>query len=1005
MGTVHIAEHRDTGERVALKTVSGGSATALTALRREIYVLDALDHPGIVRIVGHDLHEGVPWYAMEWVRGRSLREICPRRPIDVSKDTISDSTWWTAGLGETEAPTEHAPLSVGRRFWTLEQDKRVLPVARAICQALSYLHGRGLLHGDLKPDNILLRPDQSPVLVDFGLQSRFHRDLSREALEMPRRAGTGYYLAPELIRHQLPDARADLYALGCVLYELITGQPPFLGKIEQVTWQQLYSEPTPLSDRVDDVPPVLASVVMRLLEKRPQDRFGYASDVFRALSEGEDEASGSPYLYRSAFIARERELDAVADRVASGKGGVLLIVGQSGTGKTRLALEGAGAGRKKGTSIASGVCFDHDARPLEPFRPILQRLADRCRAAGPEGVAATLGDRAAILGRFEPSLIDLPGHRVEVRSAPATQVTAALREVLDTQGTVLLLDDIQWADGLSIEFLRSEAENLQRMVVVATVRVEEAADVLAVLDGIAGVARIDVAPLDREAIGAIAGEMLALDQVPDAFADFLYQHSEGNPLYVAEYLRSAMDAGLLNRSAGVWELGGHGLGRVEDLPFPNTLRDLLARRLDGLGEGARKLAEVAAVIDGEMSQEPLILAADLEPAAAALALRELHTRQIIEKTGAGVVQLTHGKIGEVLRDRWTNDTRAALILSAAEALNEAALALFKEQDIRKSMSMTLRCEELYGQVLPEDDPRLAENATALAMLSWQLGDLEAAQGHAERSLEIVNEPVPDRPMLLPMLLNNLAVVLKNRGRYGACEGLYRRCLALNRDALGDQHLHVAHTLDNLAQLLQVLGRYSEAQEAAEESVERGIEILGADHPMVAYSLNNLACIQVKLHSPAAGLKLHERALAIREAALSPDHPTVAFSLNHLGNLHRILGNRDLGEQMMMRALAITEGVCGPDHYNTAQVLHNLAHLRFADGEIDEARAHGRRALDIREATYGRNHPEVADNLLLLADLHGGESARMYRKLALKVFLELFGEDHPDTRQTRAALDA
>jgi serine/threonine protein kinase len=151
------------------------------------------------------------------------------------------------------------------------------------------------------------------VLVDFGLLARFGGSISREVLDVSvLSAGTLGYMAPEQIRRQFLDARADLYTLGCMLYEVVTGRPPFVAALPaQLLDQHLHSEPDAPSSLAEDVPPELDELILRLLRKDPRDRLGYASDVARVLDQlgarEWDEARPLPqarsYLYRLASAA------------------------------------------------------------------------------------------------------------------------------------------------------------------------------------------------------------------------------------------------------------------------------------------------------------------------------------------------------------------------------------------------------------------------------------------------------------------------------------------------------------------------------------------------------------------------------------------------------------------------------------------------------------------------------------------------------------------------------
>ena len=194
-GLVCRCREPGSGVVVAVKTVPGLAADRLQVLRREIHAMSRIRHPGIARILAQGIEEGRPWYAMELVQGADLWQHC--RQI------------WAPPLGREGrlAPTPKQRATVPRRSL-----RAILTVLRRLCSPLGYLHGEGLAHRDLKPQNVLLRQDATPVLVDFGLASKFGGADARAALELGGTAvGTWAYAAPEQLEGRLVDARADLY--------------------------------------------------------------------------------------------------------------------------------------------------------------------------------------------------------------------------------------------------------------------------------------------------------------------------------------------------------------------------------------------------------------------------------------------------------------------------------------------------------------------------------------------------------------------------------------------------------------------------------------------------------------------------------------------------------------------------------------------------------------------------------------------------------------------------
>ncbi len=165
-----------------------------------------------------------------------------------------------------------------------ERVGRLKDVTLQICQALAYIHGHGLIHRDLKPSNIMVDEDRLVRLMDFGL-AKFLADDAAVTAD-GRLVGTFRYMAPEQILGEVLDARADLYSLGVILYELLAGRPPFDAKTPYELWQKvLETEPTPLSAINPKGERGLTRVAHRLIRKEPDDRYQTAEEVFEALTE------------------------------------------------------------------------------------------------------------------------------------------------------------------------------------------------------------------------------------------------------------------------------------------------------------------------------------------------------------------------------------------------------------------------------------------------------------------------------------------------------------------------------------------------------------------------------------------------------------------------------------------------------------------------------------------------------------------------------------------------
>ncbi len=709
MGRVFRAVHRSTGEEVAIKTVRTDDESRSSSIRREIHALSLVQHPGIVRILDQGVTAGVPWYAMELVRGPTLSVLLDqeRRRGAHASSTVSRTITQTAPSPEDAGSGPSGQYATSLPIPASWSSARLLQSIRGLCAGLDYLHSHGIVHRDLKPENVVVRDSGMPVIIDFGITTRFGGARSREELIADSQVlGSYHYMAPEQLRGEHVDARADLYALGCILYECLTGRPPFIGSPAWVRQQHLEVAPEPPSRLAPDVAPALDALALALLAKAPRARLGYAQDVNVTLEHlgvpdlhASEEHQARPYLYRPELAGRDAplaEMRAWLMRAVSGqRGGLVLIGGESGVGKTRLVMELARLATRHGAVVVSGQCPPlgtaqsgdqrMQAAPFYPLRPLLQAVADRCRELGASTTERLLGAHGRILEACEPSLAFLPYQREHPLPAelPAEQARARLLRALRAtliafaaeRPLMLVLDDLQWADELTLELVHGlDAGELtvpgspaRRLLVVGTYRMEEAGPELDAIARAEGVGHVELGRLDTASVRAIVGDMLALDEIPQRFAEVLAETSAGNPYFIAEYMQAAIGENLLGRDRnGSWRVQATG-GQLEAaaLPLPGSLAGLIERRISGLTPACQALLHAGAVLGRSFESELLTRVARLQDRVAMDAIDTLRRRQIFDENDAGQLRFVHDKLRETAYATISSPRRASLHRRAA----------------------------------------------------------------------------------------------------------------------------------------------------------------------------------------------------------------------------------------------------------------------------------------------------------------------------------------------------
>lgn len=272
MSTLFRATDLHTGQPVAVKVPHAemeADPVLLERFKREQQIGQELDHPGIVKTFNGEERSRL-YMVIEWVDGRLLRTV-------LNEDGLE---------GVRSLPLERAVI-----------------LTLGICDALDYMHKHGVVHRDLKPENVMVSSDDKIKLLDFGIAMR--EDARRLTYAGPSpMLGTPDYISPEQVKGQRGDQRSDIYALGAMFYEMLTGQPPFTGPNPlAVMNERVITDPQPARKLNREISPQLEEILCRALERDPRHRYATASEMARDL-EHQDQVGVEEGVRRPAFRHR-----------------------------------------------------------------------------------------------------------------------------------------------------------------------------------------------------------------------------------------------------------------------------------------------------------------------------------------------------------------------------------------------------------------------------------------------------------------------------------------------------------------------------------------------------------------------------------------------------------------------------------------------------------------------------------------------------------------------------
>jgi len=826
MGTVWLAERADGAysTQVAIKFVRGafGSAELERRFRAERQILADLRHPGIARLVdGGTAPDGTPFLVMEYVEGESITSYAARHHLDL---------------------------------------RQRLALFCSVCAAVQHAHRALVVHRDIKPSNILVSEGGVVKLVDFGIAKLLADDAGGETTA-PFSLMTPSYASPEQIRGERVTVATDVYSLGVVFYELLTGAQPFATpdqRLEDMQHRILQQDPALPSaaaaraEGASSAVPVRAltgdldNIVMMALRKEPERRYPtvehFADDVRRHLE-------GLPVLARPAtptyrmrkFLARHRT---GASAAAVGLVALATVVAYY---TVRLSRERDVARRERVTAeqvttFLTQIFQDADPTHARGDTVTVREALDRGRARLASELAGQPRVRARLLNAIGVVYTNLAAY---------SQADTLLREALALTEQTAGMNDAQTADVLD------------NLAVLANHRSDRAN----------GRAWAERAVRIREALGDSLGLATSLGE------EAVFPIAQGD-------LKTGRQ--LIERALAIQE-SRLGPDHPDVATSLNTLASVRLNSSDYRG-AITALKRVRAIRQRTLSPDDPLQGQTLNLMAIAyhrLGIRDT-AQQLYEQALA-------------VRSRVFGPDHP----ETAQALSNLASVLMETGQTDSAIGLLQRALEIDRRHFGPEHVTVANTLMTIGNAHGAAHDMAAAIPYFEQAIAIYDKllPADDRARHFPEY--NLGVALNTLKRYRAAVPHLRRALDVAQRVMGPNHASTAITLEALGESERGLGHVTEAKRLFREALGRLEKTLGPDHEWVTYPLENLGEILVQEHQYAEADSIYQRLLPlVEQKRYGPNDPALADVLENYARALRNTGDARKADSLSGRARAI-----------------------------------------------------------------------------------------------------
>ena len=912
MGTVYEAEQEQPRRSVALKVIKPGFCTpeGLRRFAHEAQALGRLQHPGIAQIYeasAADTGLGLqPYFAMELIRGEPLA-----------------------------AYVESFQLSTRQR----------LELMVRICHAVHHAHQRGLIHRDLKPGNILVDETGQPKILDFGVARVTGNEAEGTRLtDAGQIVGTLTYMSPEQVLADPSelDSRSDVYSLGVILYEMLSGRLP-----HNVSHRQFpeavrmirEDDPTSLSSISRNYRGDIETIVGKALEKDKARRYASAAelsaDIQRYLDDEPIAARPPSAIYQlQKFARRHRAL-------VGGIAAVFVVLAAGIVVSTSQAIRANRAGQAALIERNRALQAEERARMERDLAVSAQQTAtvERNRALTEKQRADDEAAKAKAVNNFlQQDLLAQASAKKQARpnskSDPDLKVRTALeRAAASIEGKFdkqpLVEASIRETIGMTYRDLGLYREAQPQLEKALSLRRrllgDDHPDTLASMGDLAVLYRDLSKPAEAESL--LANVLNVQRRVLGADRPETLETAHELAQVYEEQGKSAQAAPLLTETLKARR-------RILGDENPDTLLSLV--ELGGLYQSQGKYADAEHAMTKALAVQRRVWGDD-------------HPETLASMNALAVLYAAEGKYAqaEPLYVEALGIQRRVLGEEHSETLitmNNLASLYRTEGKYAEAEPLQTKAFEIQYRVLGEEHSQTLSSMNNLAALYQEQGRYAQAEPLLVKGLEIRRRISGESDADTVRGLNNLAVLYAQEGKYAQAEPLMADVLAIRSRALGVEHPLSLLAMSNLAKVYQVEGKYAQAEPLCIKALEVRRRVLGGEHPDTLGSVNNLGVLYRSEGKYAEAEPLLKKGLDGRRRVLGAEHPYTLISMKDLAMLKQSQGNYTAADALFASALDSRRRVLGPAHPDTLEVMTSLAEVRLQQAQYTDAEPLLREAL-------------------------------------------------------------